>query len=501
MTLPRRQGPRYAMVVWWLAVIALAVLVTDSDVHGVCSAIPAPAQEFVSPLGTVDRPFASPLDPVRVACKAPGPGICPTPLANEVICDGATLGSEIACPRIEPQHVLVSVVFQPDLVTGTARRRMVVLGRAEALGSLAACIPEPGVCSSQTINCERADLEIGERQGARALEFPFPDTTTGTCVGGANADERCASDADCVGGRCQLPCDPIVRTGPAAIVVTDAASPLPDPNDPCVPRPGLLACIDELGGNAFTHFTALPKPNDYGNLCSGAKDVCAGGSRSIDATVDRDGNLLIPVDWSRLVLNDTFQGLDGNDIPLIRRIQNGLGLGKQSIELPIARLVLFETDVDAFTGGRKQAIQLPDRTYLRAYTPGGVRLPPIFEPHLDTRASNSLVLFGSVDAERSVLRIARGCERGGQCAIHTCDGGDFPGRSCTDDTQCCDVRPHMRPAHREPWRGRGRMQEWPLRLRLAAARRHWAGRHCAARVRMRPSSVPSQWTASYRPRT
>ena len=330
MTLPRRQGPRYAMVVWWLAVIALAVLVTDSDVHGVCSAIPAPARSSSVRSEPWIDPGAPRADPVRVACKAPGPGICPTPPANEVICDGATLGSEIACPRIEPQHVLVSVVFQPDLLTGTARRRMVVLGRAEALGSLAACIPEPGVCSSQTITCERADLEIGSAR-ARALEFPFR-TRRPVRAGGAMRTSA-ARPMRTVWRTVPASCDPIVRTGPAAIVVTDAASPLPDPNDPCVPRPGLLARIDELGGNALHISPRFQSPTTTGT-CSGAKDVCAGGSRSHR----RDGGSRRKSSHSRrlsrLVLNDTFQGLDGNDIPLIRRIQNGWGSESRASSCP-----------------------------------------------------------------------------------------------------------------------------------------------------------------------
>lgn len=427
-----------------VATTVLLLLLGNARAHAVCSAIPAPPQEFTSTLGAIDRPFASPNDPVRLRCPPPTSPNCPTPSPDQLVCDGSQLGRPSECPTIDPDKVIVSVVF--NLVKGKdTEPRMVVLGRKSTLDSLDACASPPGTppaaAGSRSITCvEDRDLGIVQRGNTQALEFRFPDTSAGLalCLGGTDEGHCCSSDAnndcrDCAEGACVR----TTLTGPAMIAVTNAnaAFPLPDPMKPCAPRDGLLACIDTFPQReTFPSFTALPRPNDYGALCDGSNDVCTGGAEHVEIAADSDGNLLIPVDWSRVVLGDVFAGLGANDRPLIRRIQDGLALGRQSIELPVARLVLFQTDVDAFPGGH-QPIHLPDRSYLTAYTPAGVRLPPIFEPQTDREASDGLVLFGSADAQRSVLRVARGCV-GDTCQIRTCDGGDFPGIPCATDDDC-----------------------------------------------------------------
>ncbi len=436
------------------AVLAVTLVVSPGVAQAVCSAIPAPPREFTTSipsedpeqpivLGRIDRPFASPGDPVRIRCEPPG-GTPPVPLAaSELLC-GPSPVEPTAERIVDVRRAVVSIVFQPDRIFTTDRarreappRHTVLVGHQATLMTLDACAP----FSNDQVTCIADDgMSVTERYGIRALEFRFPDTAGGVCADGAAVHERCTTDGDCAGGACQQIASAAPFTGPSKIAVVLTGSAGASTLDlACDGGSTVVACIDHLNDDTFKQFTALPPPNDYGMLCQGPKDVCAGGLGQLLATVDVDGNLLVPVDWSKLVFGTPFDGLDTGDISLLRRIVDGLSFGTQSIELPVARLVLFQTTIDAFPGGRKQVIRLPDRSSLRSYTPGGVRLPPIFEPHVDSNNPGALVLFGSADAQRSVLRVARGCGHGQSPpdCLGTCDGGDFPGKPCETDCGCC----------------------------------------------------------------
>ncbi len=178
--------------------------------------------------------------------------------------------------------------------------------------------------------------------------------------------------------------------------------------------PGLLACADELFdqgscGSAphtlFGNFTALPAPNDFHALCSGSDPTCSGTAHHVELTVDAVGNLLLPVDWSGVLVDDAGS----------RSILGFPGL------VPIARTVTASLSAPAFPDS-DVPLTIPDDGILGSFTPDGRKLPPIFTPLHDPKATEAglVKLFGSADAPRTVLRLAR----------RHCVGGEEDGRSC-----------------------------------------------------------------------
>ena len=100
----------------------VAVLASSARVHAVCSIIPAPARTWEGDPGVIDRPFASPGDPIEIRCSSDP--------ANE------------ECAGLAADDVVVSVVFKPSLVDSDERPNgsepassMIVLGRQSALDS------------------------------------------------------------------------------------------------------------------------------------------------------------------------------------------------------------------------------------------------------------------------------------------------------------------------------------------------------------------------------
>src|SRR5262249_34684978 len=93
--------------------------------------------------------------------------------------------------------------------------------------------------------------------------------------------------------------------------------------------------------------------------------------------------------------------------------------------VPITRLLRGRVEIPAFAADGP-SVRLPDRSVLGSFSPEGVRLPPLFDPQYDAGATT---LFGSVDAARTVLRVAR---RGPP----VCGGGRAPGSACSDAAQC-----------------------------------------------------------------
>lgn len=383
----------------------VAALLCADSAHAACNIIPSASRSFRGSVGTTDRPFARPGDVVDLslvpACDTASPGFAATAADN-----------------------VVTVVFTPP----SARANIVVvaadcgaLTEAQRLG----CVARPDVNSFSCIDANQpggpADLEVFSRDGRSHLRLRFPDTDE--LVETANDDHTFA--------------------GPAAIAVTRGGDPLPCDlaSNPCSAQTGLVACIDTLFASdgtcgttpdkTFSHFTALPPPNNYQALCYSPVPPCTNAASEVRLTTDADGNLLLPMDW--------------------RGILVGQGV-------PVARLLRGSAPVRAFPAPdpRTDLVRIPGSGFLRAYSPEGIVLPPVFDPQADPTASEA-TLFGSADAPETMLRIARRsptfteCHDGGNdglpctspsdcpngtCGATTCATGTNAGSECHSDDDC-----------------------------------------------------------------
>jgi hypothetical protein len=153
------------------------------------------------------------------------------------------------------------------------------------------------------------------------------------------------------------------RSGVAKIAVTAPGDPLPCglAAQTCADQSGLLACIDDYYANdgacgtttelaTFPSFTALPPPNNYQADCFADSPPCTATATEVRAALDSAGNLLMPVDWSGVLVRN------GNvPVPRLMRAQ---------IKSPVP-------------------VSLEDAVFIGSYTPEGGKLPPIFEPQKD----------------------------------------------------------------------------------------------------------------------
>lgn len=355
--------------------VLLIALLLPRLAHAICDVIPGVQGTFRAALGTVDRPFARPGDPVELrldpTCDGRSPGF------------GSTASDHVVTVLFQPPAGPANAVALAPDCTGFAAAR----NRCEAQlgGGTATCIPAGDA------------VTIVERDGTRRLRVRFPDTDGLFATPG---DPSSAAD-----GR--------TFTGPAALAVTTPGDDLPCglATTSCRDILGLTACVDELladdgacGTTAphslFGHFTALPPPNDFGALCTTPSPPCTGQLGEAHLTVDRAGNLLVPMDWRRV---------------LVRRA-----------DVPVARLLRGSVGLEAFEGSG-MPLRLPDDSVLGSFSLRGVPLPPIFSPQSDPTGGDAVALFGTADAPEGVLRIAR---------RRTCDGGDVPGRPCDTDAAC-----------------------------------------------------------------
>jgi cysteine-rich repeat protein len=369
-----------------------------------CNIIPGTTQTFRSALGSADRPFAGPGDVFEL---------------HRNPCDPAGSGfSAIATNQV------VTFVFTPP----NGPRNVVVLAKncAALEAKRAACAGTPGVdsakCVPANVSGQPVDLDVVDRDGIRHLQVRVPGVTA---LGGIDSVAE------------------HTLSGPAAIAVTDASSPDPLPCDlgsaPCSAHPGLLACIDALyaidgtcgttPNQTFSYFTILPLPNDYQALCTDPHPPCNGNAAEARATIDADGNVLLPMDWRGILLG---QGV------------------------PIARQLRASTTIDAVLTIHAP-IRIPSNAFLHSYSPEGGLLPPIFDPQADSTASNAATLFGTADAPATVLRVARRslaftqCSGGtndalpcfdvndcpgGTCGSGHCSGGGNDGNTCSADSDC-----------------------------------------------------------------
>ena len=281
---------------------------------------------------------------------------------------------------------VVSVLFTPP----DGARSIVVVAH-----DCAALQPQLAQCRAQSptssVSCVvDPELAVGD---AQRLRFHFPDT-------------------DALIDR---PDDDRTLTGPTTIAVTRHDAPLPcDLADrPCAGHGSLLACIDTLfaidgtcGTTAdptFSHFTALPPPNDYQAVCVEPSPPCTGRASEFRFTVDAAGNVLIPMDWRGILVGQS---------------------------VPVARLLRGMSAVAAFPESDRP-ISIPSNAFLHSFSPEGGLLPPIFEPQVDPSSNGELTLFGSADAPATVLRLARRSP-----AFRQCTGGSAAGVPCVGADDC-----------------------------------------------------------------
>jgi Tol biopolymer transport system component len=344
-----------------------------------CDLIPQAQPIFRGTLGTLDRPFAGPGDFVELHVR-------PT------VCDQASPGLPASV-----DDLVVTLLFEP---TGGPRRAIVLTTQSCAdtdLGQqLATCEATPnmtagGVSCVQMNAAGPVDMDIIERDSIPRLRFRFPDTDA--LVGGVDDDRTLA--------------------GPVTIAVSPrTASTLPCGliNSTCESQAdalGLTACVDELFDRngtcdttpepTFRDFTALPPPSDYQASCFTEDPPCTATADETRLTLDRAGNILIPVFWQGVVVKD-------GDQPVPRLLN-------ATIAPPVP-------------------VTIPGAVFVSSLTTEGQRLPPIFEPQTDptTNTTDALQFFGSVDVRQTVLRIA---QRRGVCA-----GGSEDGNDCNSYLDC-----------------------------------------------------------------
>jgi len=362
----------------WIRLAVLIVVGPAPEVRGACNTIPPAIQPFRSAAGAVDRPFAGPGDWVELSGDA-----CRLPDGFPGNADQYDLAVAFIPSRPAPPSV---VVLTPEACEDGAVQ-----------GRLASCrgeLPRGArvVCRTLRLTPPVADLE--KPRGRQSLRFRFPDT-----------DEL-------VG----MLSDDLTLTGPAAIGVVQRGARLPCGAlaSGCTDTTGALACIATLYAEGtcarephtrFSGFTALPPANDYAALCTqpafpdGPCTGAAGGSARL--AVDASGNLLIPVDWSGVLVRQD--------------------------EVPVPRLLRASTVLEAFSGVLG-TLRVPGSEFLESFSPEGRSLPPLFQQQVDLAAGGDVFrLFGSADAPYTVLRVNRRAVRG------RCSGGT---RACGADFEC-----------------------------------------------------------------
>ncbi|HYD49058.1 MAG TPA: hypothetical protein VEB21_11950, partial [Terriglobales bacterium] len=355
----------------WLIAGATAVLIVwPFDARASCNQIPGTVEVFRGAVGSTNRPFAGPGDFVELRPSGCGFGAPFDAAAEEYV---------------------VSVVFTPP--AGRASLVALAADCAAVAAELGRCGGRDDVGISSCISHADSAVHIVERDGERRLLFRFPDTDS---LFAAADDDR-------------------TLAGPAAIAVTrrDAALPCELASEACEPEHDRLFCLDRLFAldntcgsephSQFTHFTALPPPNNFQALCVDPSPPCTGAESELRFTADADGNLLFPVDWRGILLGE---------------------------KVPIARLLRGSTSIEAFPHS-DAPLRIPGKSFLRSFSPTGGPLPPIFEPQLDPSAPHELTLFGSADAPQTVLWFARRSSAGRQCYA-----GAYDGLPCNEASDC-----------------------------------------------------------------
>lgn len=374
----------------WL-LLAL-VLLAPGPARAVCDQIPGVVAAFPGALGTLNRPYASPGDFLEVRVR-------------EAVCDAASPGISLAsAPALEDR---VTLLFTPP----EGAPSVVVLADDCSFLDVAAesaCIAASGdmATSVSCVELGASDVRVSSRPSLdeTAVEFRFPDTDS--LLDGA-ADGR-------------------TLAGPATIAVTSSAAAVP-----CglaaarcadsLGTAGMIACIDEIyaaegvcqteiTGRIFPAFTALPPPNDYRRLCTDPVAVCAGDAPELRFSTDSDGNLLVPVDWTSVLVSD-------------------------ELGVPVPRIIDASTALDRYplvdAADPHEPVRIPNEDFVDSYTVFGRLLPPVFDVQRRTGRDTEAAFLGTADAPRSVLRFARRSPLAKQCT-----GGTESGEPCTRDADC-----------------------------------------------------------------
>jgi Tol biopolymer transport system component len=427
----------------FLTLLALSLLfgASSRSARAACNLIPQSTKVFDGAVGRANRPFAAPGEPIDLRLRP---------------CDTASAGF-----TANALDHLVTVVFTP----AAGPRHAVVLTAAPTCAAvtplLAACESQMGAGSAATcVPNTSSALQVIDDASGRRLRFNFPAASV--CHGGSNNQKFCTSDAHCPSGTCELNASKSrTLSGPATIVVSSAsgaALPCDLATTRCAARTAghcsvttaqactpatqstscpsgetcildLIACVDELFANdgtcttrgmqgTFNHFTALPVPNDFSAACFTNPSVCDATANEIRVTTDREGNVLLPMNWQGILVPSS--------IPVPRLLRAA-----------IAPLV---------------PLQLPGASFMASLTPEGGPLAPIFVPQFDPGAPTGVLnLFGSADAPYTILRLTRRSQTFQECSggfndALPCNGpGDCPGRCiggstpnarCTLDTDC-----------------------------------------------------------------
>jgi cysteine-rich repeat protein len=378
--------------------LLVGLLLGAPEAQAKCNAIPAATKDFRAALGSANRPFASPGDYVEVRAQPTRCGGDPSGFVD------LDLDGDVT------DDYVVTVLFTPKPLTGGPPRNAVVLAESCTGIDLAACESQLGAGGdAQCLPVNAPGDPVGlEVEGPDALQLRFPDTDD------VLDDPQTTSDDN----------DDRTFSGPAKIVVSRRSAVVAS-GPPCALAlagsrcanttiNGVVACVDELyegdgtcGTNqaqrhaTFAHFTALPPPNDYQALCTTPPN-CTGLATELRFTTDSDGHALIPLDSSGILLRDP------------------------EAPVPIPQLARVESPVDAFGSlPGSQAVDLPGDGVIASYSPEGVILPPVFSA-LSEPSHSKAILFGSIDAERGVIRVAR----------FGCEGGADAGKECSVDAQC-----------------------------------------------------------------
>ncbi|HVM97957.1 MAG TPA: hypothetical protein VMT89_16300 [Candidatus Acidoferrales bacterium] len=315
-----------------------------------------------------------------------------------------------------PSNYVVSVVFTPQ--SGT--RNVVVLANdCTGIGSCAGAASTTCFTAGPGTGLDVVDVDNEQR-----LRFIFPNTDS--LLQGAS-DQRTFSGPATIAvkdisitGAAQAPaCELVTQTCTGSLAVS-----------------GLVSCIDDYFANdggcgrgtpqgTFNHFTALPPPNNFQQACFGDVPPCNPGSNpEFRGTTDKDGNVLIPMDWRGILVPSS--------IPEPRTLRTTLA--------PLVPL------------------RIPGPSFVGSFTPEGGGLDPVFVPLVNPLSpSTALTLFGTSDAPYTILRLARRsslfleCAGGsndglpcngaadcpnGACGPTTCSNGPKVGQACNSDANC-----------------------------------------------------------------
>ncbi|MFP6665536.1 MAG: hypothetical protein VCC00_15190 [Deltaproteobacteria bacterium] len=337
-----------------------AAMLLAGGAQASCDLFPGVERTYDGALGSANRPWAAPGESLELrhrSCDAQG--AVPAPLGSANV---------VTIAYLEPGATGASLVVLTDSCD------------AAFAAEVASCTASKGVAAAL---CAETDSLMNA--GASSLRFAFPDAVA--LFGGAGLAGATRIAVTRRGDA--VPCD-LARRSCDEIAGVDI----------CV---GALfadagACDTGTPASLFTHFTALPRPNEFSAACFRDEGLCAATENELRFVADQGGNLFLPVDWSGVLAEQ-------DDFPIPRLV-------RATIDSPIP-------------------FRIPDEVFVASFTSDGGRLPPIFTPLFEPSATgdpDKVVFFGSADAPYTILRFAH---RHG-----TCQGGTEDGELCEDESTC-----------------------------------------------------------------